>query len=539
MGFTIPKITISADYGDDSSFGDVDVISVGYGCHQAWIYACMFGVQLFPAAGVKLHLGNSLGAFSLMYIVSIIVFSMFLIIAGALDRKIVDLVVKRRILIVGAGMMGTGTALWIALGWLGSTCVAVDVLCGVLTGFGSGALLLALGISFARCDALSIYLNSAVALVIAMVLYAFLLHHVPEVVRAAIVSLLPLAEFFILWRKTPSPYYERGELPVFNPLPINRSKFLAAFGLPVAFFGLALGSLRQTSVQLVIPAITLDMQFLCLMAAACAALVVTVASLAFGGEESSWSKQFRIIVPAIALGMLFIPSVMRGGGILSMFFLVVSYMCFEMLLWTFFGELSQRFNLSPIFVFGFGRGIAALFSLVGSAVPLMQGILQETFEVGPAMLTLVVMAVIMFAYCLLPNENDISKLVTTCPLVQAVDAGKYIDAAASQSLQNALKDAEEQARQVEQAALAAERSMGSGNGRRWFKESCEAVAGRYLLSRRETEVLFLLAKGYNSAYIQEKLYISEGTAKTHIRHIYRKLDIHNQQELMRIVENGE
>lgn len=539
MGFTIPKITISADYGDDSSFGDVDVISVGYGCHQALIYACMFGVQLFPAAGVKLHLDNSLGAFSLMYIVSIIVFSMFLIIAGALDRKIVDLVVKRRILIVGAGMMGTGTALWIALGWLGSTCVAVDVLCGVLTGFGSGALLLAWGISFARCDALSIYLNSAVALVIAMVLYAFLLHHVPEVVRAAIVSLLPLAEFFILWRKTPSPYYERGELPVFNPLPINRSKFLAAFGLPVAFFGLALGSLRQTSVQLVIPAITLDMQFLCLMAAACAALVVTVASLAFGGEESSWSKQFRIIVPAIALGMLFIPSVMRGGGMLSMFFLVVSYMSFEMLLWTFFGELSQRFNLSPIFVFGFGRGIAALFSLVGSAVPLMQGILQETFEVGPAMLTLVVMAVIMFAYCLLPNENDISKLVTTCPLVQAVDAGKYIDAAASQSLQNALKDAEEQARQVEQAALAAERSMGSGNGRRWFKESCEAVAGRYLLSRRETEVLFLLAKGYNSAYIQEKLYISEGTAKTHIRHIYRKLDIHNQQELMRIVENGE
>lgn len=539
MGFTIPKITISADYGDDSSFGDVDVISVGYGCHQAWIYACMFGVQLFPAAGVKLHLGNSLGAFSLMYIVSIIVFSMFLIIAGALDRKIVDLVVKRRILIVGAGMMGTGTALWIALGWLGSTCVAVDVLCGVLTGFGSGALLLAWGISFARCDAHSIYLNSAVALVFAMVLYAFLLHHVPEVVRAAIVSLLPLAEFFILWRKTPSPYYERGELPVFNPLPINRSKFLAAFGLPVAFFGLALGSLRQTSVQLVIPAITLDMQFLCLMAAACAALVVTVASLAFGGEESSWSKQFRIIVPAIALGMLFIPGVMRGGGMLSMFFLVVSYMSFEMLLWTFFGELSQRFNLSPIFVFGFGRGIAALFSLVGSAVPLMQGILQETFEVGPAMLTLVVMAVIMFAYCLLPNENDISKLVTTCPLVQAVDAGKYIDAAASQSLQNALKDAEEQARQVEQAALAAERSMGSGNGRRWFKESCEAVAGRYLLSRRETEVLFLLAKGYNSAYIQEKLYISEGTAKTHIRHIYRKLDIHNQQELMRIVENGE
>ena len=538
MGFKIPKITVTADYGEDSSFGDVSLISAGYGCHQAWIYACMFGVQLFPAAGVELHLGNSLGAFSLMYVISIIAFSAFLIVAGVLDRKIVDLVVKRRFLIVGAGMMGVGTALWIALGWLGMTCVVGDVLCGVLTGLGSGALLLAWGISFARCDTFSIYLNAAVALVVAMALYAFLLHHVPEVVRAAIVSLLPLAEFAILWRKTPTPYYERGELPIFNPLPINRAKFLAAFGVPVAFFGLALGSLRQTSVQLVIPAVTLDMQFLCLIAAACAALVVTMASLAFGGEDSSWSKQFRVIVPAIALGMFFVPSVMRGGGMLPTFFLVVSYMSFEMLLWTFFGELSQRFNLSPIFVFGFGRGIAALLSLVGSAVPLVQGFLQETFEVGPSMLTLAVMVVIMFAYCLLPNESDISKLVTTCPLVRAVDAGKYTDATACQSLENAQKkQAEEQVRrsQVEQASNA----DGDGNKRRWFKENCEAVANRYMLSRRETEVLFLLAKGHNSAYIQEKLYISEGTAKTHIRHIYRKLDIHNQQQLMRIVEQGE
>ena len=38
---------------------------------------------------------------------------------------------------------------------------------------------------------------------------------------------------------------------------------------------------------------------------------------------------------------------------------------------------------------------------------------------------------------------------------------------------------------------------------------CELVANRYLLSKKETEVLFLLAKGRNAAYIQEQLYISE------------------------------
>ena len=48
--------------------------------------------------------------------------------------------------------------------------------------------------------------------------------------------------------------------------------------------------------------------------------------------------------------------------------------------------------------------------------------------------------------------------------------------------------------------------------------------------------MFFLAKGHNAAYIQEKLYISEGTAKTHIRHVYKKTNVHSQQELMRLVE---
>ena len=35
------------------------------------------------------------------------------------------------------------------------------------------------------------------------------------------------------------------------------------------------------------------------------------------------------------------------------------------------------------------------------------------------------------------------------------------------------------------------------------------------------------------------LYISEGTAKTHIRHIYRKLNIHSQQDLIHLIDEVE
>ena len=72
-----------------------------------------------------------------------------------------------------------------------------------------------------------------------------------------------------------------------------------------------------------------------------------------------------------------------------------------------------------------------------------------------------------------------------------------------------------------------------------FKRRVLAVADNYLLSQRETEVLFLLAHGKNAAAIQEQLCISAGTVNTHMRHVYRKLDVHSQQELIQLIDGME
>jgi DNA-binding CsgD family transcriptional regulator len=69
-----------------------------------------------------------------------------------------------------------------------------------------------------------------------------------------------------------------------------------------------------------------------------------------------------------------------------------------------------------------------------------------------------------------------------------------------------------------------------------FEARCAAVERHYQLSPREGEILRYLAKGRNSAFIQEKLVISQNTVKSHIARIYRKLDIHSQQKLMDFVE---
>lgn len=49
---------------------------------------------------------------------------------------------------------------------------------------------------------------------------------------------------------------------------------------------------------------------------------------------------------------------------------------------------------------------------------------------------------------------------------------------------------------------------------------CELLQKKFGLSDRETEIAFLLARGYSRPYIREKLFISKNTVATHIRHIY-------------------
>jgi DNA-binding NarL/FixJ family response regulator len=50
------------------------------------------------------------------------------------------------------------------------------------------------------------------------------------------------------------------------------------------------------------------------------------------------------------------------------------------------------------------------------------------------------------------------------------------------------------------------------------------------LSKRECEVLALLGEGLRNREIAQRLYISDATAKTHVRHILEKLRFRNRAE---------
>lgn len=63
-----------------------------------------------------------------------------------------------------------------------------------------------------------------------------------------------------------------------------------------------------------------------------------------------------------------------------------------------------------------------------------------------------------------------------------------------------------------------------------------AFASAHDLSPREREVAALWLTGHGLKYIENALFISEATVKTHLRNIYRKCDTHNRAEIIALFE---
>ncbi len=64
---------------------------------------------------------------------------------------------------------------------------------------------------------------------------------------------------------------------------------------------------------------------------------------------------------------------------------------------------------------------------------------------------------------------------------------------------------------------------------------CSLIAHEHGLTQREEEVLALLAQDKSIAEVENELVISNGTVKSHIRHIYAKLGVHARREIVDMV----
>ncbi len=66
-------------------------------------------------------------------------------------------------------------------------------------------------------------------------------------------------------------------------------------------------------------------------------------------------------------------------------------------------------------------------------------------------------------------------------------------------------------------------------------EDDQSFFGEHEISRREAEIIRKLITGRNNREIGEELFISQNTVKTHVRNIYRKLQVSNRVQLIHAI----
>lgn len=66
--------------------------------------------------------------------------------------------------------------------------------------------------------------------------------------------------------------------------------------------------------------------------------------------------------------------------------------------------------------------------------------------------------------------------------------------------------------------------------------ACDELAQNYGLTKREAELVGLLAQGRDAAFIESELFLSRNTVKSYTKSVYVKLDVHSKQELIDLVK---
>jgi len=184
-------------------------------------------------------------------------------------------------------------------------------------------------------------------------------------------------------------------------------------------------------------------------------------------------------------------------------FTVVGSVCFETLLLVACASYVRRLGFRPISAFCFVRVILSIVYQLGWQI----GSTDYSFDQ-----TGVGIALVMF----------VLSVEAICAITISVNA-----------------IASNRARKEAVAATETIRSVPNQDINELLRERCIVVQKKYGISDRELDVLVLLARGYSSSSIQEKLCIASGTVNSHTRNIYAKLGVHSKSDVITFVQELE
>lgn len=213
----------------------------------------------------------------------------------------------------------------------------------------------------------------------------------------------------------------------------------------------------------------------------------------FFSGRFDFSLLYRSPMVLMVCGLLFIPLFGLGGSVVGAFCVSVSTTLFGCIIFLFLCDISKRLGVIAIWLFGIEEA-TLVFGWAGRG--LADG-LQAGFganELAEPITSVIAILLIIALTAILLSEREIG----TRWGIRFMDRNRT----------------DEQPPETARVFMA-----------------CEELAEKRNLSPREEEVLKILAQGKSLSAVARELFIAEGTAKAHTRHIYEKLGINTRQEL--------
>ncbi len=238
--------------------------------------------------------------------------------------------------------------------------------------------------------------------------------------------------------------------------------------------------------------------------------IVLYAVLVCGDKQEDMLFAFSTML--VMAGFLLVPYSMGGLSSASNTLIELGESCFSVLIYLMVFAVGNKnlFATLPVFCF------AECANKIGIVAGAIVGHASNAASLGSAALTEVFAAVFVFAFFSFLwvrfRTFSFSDIISSIECVEPENVVHVGHCVAVES--------------DEQGAHPAES----------IEECCERVGEAHGLTPREREIFAMLAKGRNGRFIMEHYVISRNTVKSHIKHIYAKLDVHSQQELIDMVE---
>ncbi|WP_283171061.1 helix-turn-helix transcriptional regulator [Curtanaerobium respiraculi] len=234
---------------------------------------------------------------------------------------------------------------------------------------------------------------------------------------------------------------------------------------------------------------------------ALAAAVLVYSAVCFKRGTFEFSILYKIALPLLLVSLLPFRWVGGIGSAVAGFCALASYTLCLIVIMVILSGIVYKYGVNALWLFGIERAVRLLAVQLGITVA---DLAEVTAEITPLQVSVIAAmgASVVVATMLLLSEKQL-----TAPW-GAVLREKIPE---------------------EREELAGKNRLGT---------KCYELGGQYGLTPREEEIMLLLAQGKKPAQIEKELFVANSTVKTHMKHIYQKLDIHSRAEMFELLGVG-